>query len=56
MTANAETPCLLRVVVFGTMPLNGEGVLLSLKFTAIGKVGRVSTLKFENLMLNEGQP
>lgn len=56
VTANSETPGLLRVVVFGAMPINGDGVMLNLKFTAIGKIGSVSTLTLQNLMLNEGQP
>ncbi len=54
VTANAETPGRLKVVVFGILPLNGEGVLLNLRFTAIGAVGTSSDLTWDNLMLNEG--
>lgn len=56
ITTNSETPGLLRVVVFGASPLSGEGVLLNLKFTAIGKIGLLSPLTWQNVMLNEGQP
>ncbi len=53
-TVNAETPGRLKVVVFGTLPMNGEGVLLNLRFTAIGAVGTSSDLTWDGLMLNEG--
>ncbi|MBK8464832.1 MAG: hypothetical protein IPL32_03295 [Chloracidobacterium sp.] len=54
--ANAETPGLLRVVVYGAMPLEGSGVLLNLRFTAVGAAGSVSPLTWERIMLNEGSP
>ena len=53
---NARTPGLLRVTVFGPMPIDGNGVLLNLKFTAVGAPGSVSPLTWERLMLNEGDP
>lgn len=56
VTVNSETPGLLKVVVFGAVPLNGEGLLLNLKFTAIGELGSASTITLQNLMLNEGNP
>jgi uncharacterized delta-60 repeat protein len=54
--SNAEEAGLLRVAVFGTMPLDGDGLLLNLKFTAVGAPGTVSPLTWERLMLNEGDP
>ncbi|MBK8464451.1 MAG: carboxypeptidase regulatory-like domain-containing protein [Chloracidobacterium sp.] len=56
VVVNAETPGLLRVVVYGTEPLDGSGVLLNLKFTAVGAPGTVSPLTWERVMFNEGDP
>ncbi|MEO6393533.1 MAG: cohesin domain-containing protein, partial [Pyrinomonadaceae bacterium] len=53
-TVNTETPGTLKVVVFGTLPMNGEGVLLNLRFTAIGAIGTTSELTWDSLLLNEG--
>ena len=53
---NAEEPGLLRGTIYGPMPITGSGVLLNLKFTAIGAPGSVSPLTWERLMLNEGDP
>ena len=54
--ANAETPGLLRVVVYGATPLDGSGVLLNLRFTAVGTAGSVSPLTWERILFNEGSP
>jgi len=54
--ANSETPGLLRVVVYGATPLEGSGVMLNLRFTAVGAAGSVSPLTWERIMLNEGSP
>ena len=54
--ANPQKPGSLRVAVFGTMPINENGILLNLKFTAVGAPGSVSPLKWESLLLNEGNP
>ena len=53
---NAEQPGLLRVVVYGAMPITSNGVLLNLKFTAVGQVGSISPLTWEQMMFNEGDP
>lgn len=55
-TVNAETPGLMRVVVYGAMPLEGTGVLLNLRFIGVGAPGTVSPLTWENFMFNEGTP
>ena len=53
---NAEKPGLLRVAVYGPMPITGNGVLMNLRFTSIGSSGSVSPLTWERIMLNEGSP
>jgi len=53
---NPAIPGRLRVVVYGPMPISGDGVLLNLRFTAVGAPGSVSPLSFERIMFNEGEP
>jgi glucose/arabinose dehydrogenase len=53
---NANDPGLLRIAVYGAMPISANGVLLNLKFDAIGKAGSVSPLTWERIMFNEGEP
>ena len=52
--ANPNKPGLLRVVVYGPMPIDGDGVLLNLRFTAVGTSGSISPLTFERILFNEG--
>lgn len=54
--ANTSEPGLLRVVLYGPMPIDGKEILLYLKFRAIGYAGAVSPLTFERIMFNEGDP
>lgn len=56
VVANPTQPGSLKVAVYGTMPISENGVLLNLRFTAIGEPGAVSKLEWENLMVNEGNP
>ena len=56
VVTNPFEPGLLRVVVYGAMPIDQNGVLLNLRFTAVGPAGSVSPLIFERIMLNEGNP
>ncbi|MET0753957.1 MAG: cohesin domain-containing protein [Pyrinomonadaceae bacterium] len=56
VTCSAETPGVLKVVVFGINPVATDGILLNLRFTAIGSAGYVTPLSFKGLMLNEGEP
>jgi len=53
---NALEPGLLRVVVYGPMAIDENGVLLNLRFTAVGKPGSVSPLTWERIIFNEGEP
>ena len=56
LVTNAEEPGLLRVVVYGPMPIDENGVLLNLRFTAVGTPGSASPLTFERIMFNEDAP
>ncbi len=56
VVANPHEPGLLRVVMYGPIPINENGVLLNLRFTAVGKPGSVSPLTWERLIFNEGEP
>ncbi len=55
VVTNTTEPGLLRVAVFGAMPIDSDGLLLNLRFTAIGQTGLVSPLVWERLMFNEGE-
>jgi hypothetical protein len=53
---NAKEPGLLRVVVYGPMPIDADGVLLDLRFAAVGAPGSSSPLTWERITFNEGEP
>jgi photosystem II stability/assembly factor-like uncharacterized protein len=50
---NAEEPGLLRIVVYGPMPIDHNGLLLNLRFSAVGASGSASPLTFERVIFNE---
>ena len=52
---NAPKPGLLKVAVFGVRPMDGEGTLLNLNFSAVGKGGSSSAIEIEGFILNEGR-
>ncbi len=54
--ANVEEPGVLKVAVYGPNPIDDSGVLLKLKFAAVGKPGSISPLIWERIMFNEGTP
>ena len=54
--ANPNEPGLLRVVLYGAYPIEANGLLLNLKFNAVGAPGSVSPLTFERMIFNEGDP
>lgn len=56
VVTNAKEPGILRVVVYGPMPIDKDGVLLNLRFAAVGADGQVSALTFGRIMFNEGEP
>jgi len=53
--ANGSEPGILRVAVYGPMPIDRNGILLNVRFAGAGSVGAESSLTFERIMLNEGQ-
>lgn len=56
VVTNAEEAGLLRVAVYGPMPIDGNGLFLNLRFMAVGAPGSMSLLTWERLMFNEGDP
>lgn len=56
VVVNAGQPGLLRVVVYGAMPIAENGLLISLRFIAVGKQGSASPLTWQRIMFNEGEP
>jgi len=52
--SNIVEPGLLRVVMYGPMPIDDNGILVNLRFTAIGIPGSVSPLTWERIVFNEG--
>ena len=54
--ANATKPGILRVVVYGAIPIGENGSLLNLRFAALGMPGSVSPLTWQRIMFNEGKP
>ena len=56
VVANANEPGMLRVVLYGAYAIDANGLLMNLKFNAVGAPGTVSPLTFEHIMFNEGDP
>lgn len=56
LVTNPAKPGVLRVVVYGAKSIDKDGVLLNLKFKAVGASGAVSPLSIERIMFNEGDP
>ncbi len=56
VVTNTTKPGLLRVVVYGPSPIAEDGVLLNLRFMAMGASDSVSPLMFERISFNEGEP
>lgn len=52
--ARADEPGLLKVAVYGPMPIDSNGLLLNLHFIAVGTPGAASPLTWERFMFNEG--
>lgn len=55
VVTNATEPGLLRVVVYGAMAIDKDGILLNLRFTSVGAAGSVSPLIWEQIIFNEGE-
>ncbi len=56
VAVNMTTPGRLRVAVYGTRVLEGEGTLLNLRFNVIGQTGASTALNWQQFQFNEGQP
>jgi hypothetical protein len=56
IAVNAEQPGVLRVAVYGPMPIQGSGVLFNLNFVAVGAPGSATPLSLDKMMFNEGEP
>ena len=56
VVTNSTEPGLLRVVVYGPMPISENGILLNLKFAVVGAPGLISPITIERMMFNEGEP
>jgi uncharacterized repeat protein (TIGR02543 family) len=54
VVSNAPTPGLLKVVVYGALPVSGEGVYVNLQFSTIGGVGATTPLNISQFRLNDG--
>ncbi len=53
---NANEPGLIRVAIYGATPIGGNGILLNLRFTAVGAPGSVSPITWERFIFNDGEP
>ena len=51
---NISEPGLLRVAVYGPIPIENDGLLLNLRFQGVGTLGSVSLLKWERILFNDG--
>ena len=54
VVSNAPTPGLLKVVVYGALPVVGEGVYVNLQFSTIGGMGSTTPLNISQFRLNDG--
>jgi parallel beta-helix repeat protein len=54
VVSNSPEKGLLRVVVYGTHAIEGEGTLVNLRFSVIGTAGTRSAVTVKDFMLNEG--
>lgn len=54
LMSNVTAPGLLKVVVFGAMPVNSDGVYVNLRFVATGRPGTVSPIAISSFRANDG--
>jgi len=54
VASNVIKPGVLRVVVYGAMPVYGDGVYIGLRFTATGRVWSSSKLVIKGFRFNDG--
>lgn len=54
VVVNASEPGLLRVAVYGATAIENNGLLMNLRFDAVGATDSVSPLTWERMVFNEG--
>ncbi|MBP6003016.1 MAG: hypothetical protein KA746_06235 [Pyrinomonadaceae bacterium] len=54
VVSNSPLPGLLKVAVYGAVPVNGDGVYMNLRFRTIGGAGSASRLTISHVAINEG--
>jgi hypothetical protein len=54
VVSNSPTPGLLKVAVYGTAPVVGDGAYVNLHFVAVGKIGAATPLTINAFRLNNG--
>jgi hypothetical protein len=54
VVSNSPESGLLKVAVFGALPVNGDGVYVNLRFTTIGEAGSASPLTIREFRFNDG--
>jgi hypothetical protein len=52
--SNAPEPGLLKVVVFGALPVSGDGLYANLKFAVVGRAGSASDLNIRRFSVDDG--
>ena len=55
VVSNSPQPGLLKVVVYGALPVSGDGTYLDLRFNVVGAVGAASPLNISGFRLNDGK-
>ena len=54
VTSNYFTPGLLKVAIYGAVPVGGDGVYVNLEFRVIGSPGSASVVQISGFRLNGG--
>jgi len=52
--SNLSAPGVIRIVLYGVVPLSGSGPLLDVLFTSTGPTGSMTAVRLESAGLNEG--
>ncbi len=55
VVSNSPEPGLLKVVVYGVQPANGDGVYANLNFASVGAAGATSPITISDFGYNEGR-
>lgn len=55
VVSNSPEPGLLKVAVYGILPVTGDGIYANLRFTVIGEVGSTTPIKIAWIEFNDGE-